>query len=307
MYLVTYVLPTRGQEPSIAFWLKEKDRVVDILQAEQRYLGATTLPSTMRELIDNSGTILPRLRMVHDAALADNGGNGHLPLADVRLRAPYTNPPRNILCIGLNYTEHLKELDRPLLAEQKLPETPFVFTKPCTAIAHPDDILDVHNDITLCYDYEVELAVIIGKSGKNIRKEDALEHVFGYSIVNDLSARDLQRLTTQWYRGKCLDGSAPFGPCIATKDAIPDPQNLAISSRINGELRQDSHTARMLFDVATLISVVSTGSTLLPGDIISTGTPSGVGMSFQPPRYLKSGDCLKLEIENIGVLRNTMR
>lgn len=308
MHIVTYRAHRRyGQEARVGLWFKDRDTILDIKDVEKRALGTDTLPLTLRGIIEAQEQMLPLLHHMYDKTKTGGNDEEELPAHAVRLLAPYTDPPRNILCIGINYSEHLKELDRPLLAEQKLPETPFVFTKPRTAIAHPDSAVDGHAAETLSYDYEVELAVIIGKAGKNIFRKDAMEHVFGYSIMNDMSARDLQRVTTQWYRGKCLDESAPFGPCIATKDSIPDPQNLSIRCRINGEMRQDSHTSHMLFDVATIISVVSIGSTLLPGDIISTGTPAGVGMSFSPPRFLKPGDAMELEIEGIGTLRNHIR
>ena len=304
MRLVTF---SRDGEERTGIWQPEAGYVLDAGKAEQHYLGTSLLPQGMLAIIEQSESTLPRLRALWQKDASETLGALRIPLADVTLRAPYTTPPRNILCTGINYAEHLKELDRGVIAEQKMPENPFIFTKPRTCIAHPDSAVDGHADESSAYDYEVELAVIIGKSGKNIRKEDALAHVFGYSVINDMSARDLQRLTTQWYRGKALDESAPFGPCIATQDTVPDPQQLCIRSSVNGELRQNSHTSQMIFDVATLISILSLGSTLEAGDIIATGTPSGVGMSFDPPRYLRPGDSLALEIEGIGVLRNTIR
>lgn len=305
MHFVTF--STKGHTARPGLWFQKQQCVLDIKAAERHYLNSDALPCSLLGIIQQQDNTLPLLRSLHAVALADVDAACRIPLHQARLLAPYATPPRNILCIGINYRDHLKELDRPLLAEQKLPQTPIVFSKPCTCIADPDTAVDSHVEETQMYDYEGELAVIIGKSGKNIRKEDALEHVFGYAVLNDMSARDLQRATTQWYRGKCLDESAPFGPCIACRESIPDPQNLAITSRINGEIRQQSHTSHMIFDVATLISTVSIGSTLQAGDIISTGTPAGVGMSFTPPRFLKSGDIMEMEIEGIGVLRNSIR
>lgn len=306
MRLVTYT--TRNSEQRIGIWAQDGTYILDVCQAEQCWLSTQTLPSTLRALIAAQESAMPILRQLEaqDAAASETE-HCRIPFATVSLRAPYTDPPRNILCTGINYVDHLKELDRGVVAEQKIPEHPFIFTKPRTCITHPDTAVDGHSAESHAYDYEVELAVIIGKQGKNIRKEDAWEHIFGYSIINDLSARDLQRLTTQWYRGKALDESAPFGPCIVTRDSIPDPHQLRISSKINGELRQNAHTSQMIFDLPTLIHTLSVGSTLEAGDIIATGTPSGVGMSFKPPRYLKPGDCMELEIEGIGVLRNTIR
>lgn len=314
MRLVTFIIRDNGQDsgqdsrPRPGIWSEDGSYILDIAKAGQRWPGATPLPATMRALIEQQEHALPLLRALAQKDADEGAASGcRIPFAAAALRAPYTDPPRNILCTGINYTEHLKELDRGVVAEQKMPEHPFIFTKPRTCIAHPDTAVDCHCAESQAYDYEVELAVIIGKTGKNIRREEALEHIFGYSIINDMSARDLQRLTTQWYRGKALDESAPFGPCIVTRDAIPDPQQLHISSKINGELRQNAHTSQMIFDLPTLISTLSLGSTLEAGDIIATGTPAGVGMSFKPPRYLKPGDLMELEIEGIGVLRNTLR
>ena len=308
MHLVTFCTAEGGQKTGI--WQQGLGYILDVAQAELLCPG-TSLPPTLRGVVEHSASALPRLRELwqHDAEAGNKDADWaacRIPVEQASLRAPYTDPPRNILCTGINYSEHLKELDRGVVAEQKMPEHPFIFTKPRTCIAHPDSVVDGHSAESQAYDYEVELAVIIGKTGKNIRKEDALAHVFGYSIINDLSARDLQRLTTQWYRGKALDESAPFGPCIAVRDSIPDPHNLKISSKVNGELRQNAHTSQMIFDLPTLISILSHGTTLEAGDIIATGTPAGVGMSFKPPKYLKPGDVMELEIEGIGVLRNTI-
>lgn len=306
MRLVTFI--TAGAAARIGILRQDDTYILDVCMAERHWLNTSTLPTTMRALIEGQDHALPLLHELEkrDAAHAESNAC-RVPFANATVRAPYTDPPRNILCTGINYVEHLKELDRGVVAEQKMPEHPFIFTKPRTCIAHPNTAVDGHSAESQAYDYEVELAVIIGKTGKNIRKEDAFDHIFGYSIINDLSARDLQRLTTQWYRGKALDESAPFGPCIVTKDSVPDPHQLRISSKINGEVRQSAHTSQMIFDLPTLIQTLSLGTTLEAGDIIATGTPAGVGMSFSPPRYLKCGDCMELEIEGIGILRNTIR
>ncbi len=300
MRLVSFVHTAAPTEVCWGLWEPEKGYVLDAR------ISDASLPETLRHAVDMGTDIFPKLHAIEELDNREKLHNARIALQDIQLQAPYTTPPRNILCTGINYKEHFKELDRPLVAEQTLPEHPFIFTKPCTAIAHPDSAVMSHATHTQSYDYEVELAVIIGKRGTNIPKEQALEYVFGYSIINDMSARDLQRITTQWYRGKALDQSAPFGPCITCKDSIPDPQNLRIMSRINNEVRQDSHTSYMLFDVATLIHIMSQGATFLPGDIIATGTPAGVGMSFKPPKFLKSGDSMDLEIEHIGILHNTI-
>ncbi len=294
MRLISFIPKNNPQELRWGIWQSD-DSIIDVCKAD------TSLPPSLRLAVEEGTGIFPRLEK-----LIPNAQPEHcLALSQCTLQSPYTNPPRNILCTGINYVAHLEEFTRPE-AESKIPEFPFLFTKPCTAIAHPNTALDVHAKETEKYDYEVELAVIIGKKGKNIPQDKALEHVFGYSIINDLSARDLQRRTTQWYAGKSLDESAPFGPCIVDAATITDPQKLKLESRINGEVRQSSHTSLMIFSVARLIHLLSQGSTLLPGDIIATGTPAGVGMSFTPSKYLKSGDLMELEIENIGILRNTL-
>ncbi len=285
---------------SWGIWQPEHNYILDIQAV------APSMPASLRIAIEQGESIIIELKKIYEADLLNNICSARVELNKTILQAPYTDPPRNIICTGINYAEHLSELARPLAVEQKMPEYPFIFTKPCTAIAHPETALNKHANITDCYDYEVELAVIIGKSGINISKEHAFEHVFGYTIINDLSARDIQRRTSQWYAGKALDGSAPFGPCIVQKNYINDPQNLQISCRINGETRQHSNTKNMIFDVATLIHTISQGTSLLAGDIIATGTPSGVGMSFEPPKYLQSGDIMELEIESIGILRNSI-
>ncbi len=299
MRLVSFVCKEAPQELRWGIWKPEDDAIFDVCRAD------ASLPVSLRMAVEEGDALYERLQKLRQ----QHGDNAAYCVAQGQyaLRAPYTNPPRNILCTGINYVEHLHELVRPLEVEQKLPEFPFIFTKPCTAIAHPYASIDGHASETEKYDYEVELAVIIGKQGKDIPMEEALSYVFGYSIINDLSARDLQRRTSQWYVGKSLDESAPFGPCIVCRQALADPQNLHLQSRINGEVRQNSHTSHMIFSVAKLIHILSQGSTLLPGDIIATGTPAGVGMSFDPPKMLKKGDVMALEIEHIGVLENTIK
>ncbi len=297
MRLVSFFVNSAPTEVRWGIWQQENDTIMDVCRVD------SSLPPSLRAAVEEGSSLYPRLEQVLEKATSCAEACVNMSLCT--LQAPYTNPPRNILCTGINYVAHLEEFQRPD-AEKKIPEFPFVFTKPCTSIAHPDSTVDGHAKVTEKYDYEVELAVIIGKKGINISMEDALDYVFGYSIINDLSARDLQRRTTQWYAGKSLDGSAPFGPCIVCREALADPQSLKLESRINGEVRQSSHTSLMIFTVAKLIHILSQDSTLLPGDIIATGTPAGVGMSFDPPKFLKSGDVMELEVENIGILRNTI-
>ena len=230
-----------------------------------------------------------------------------LPLHSLRLLAPIV-PKRNVFCVGWNYAEHFAEgkAFRPADAAQEIPEHPALFSKnpfaiigPGAAIRHPAPISDQ-------LDYEVELAVVIGREGRDIKEGDALDVVFGYTIANDVSVRDVQRTWHggQWFKGKNFDTHLPLGPWIVTKDEIPDPQALRITTRVNGVTKQDSNTKHMVFPVARIIAELSAGLTLHPGDVIITGTPEGVGMGRKPPEWLKPGDVVEVEIERIGVLRN---
>jgi 2-keto-4-pentenoate hydratase/2-oxohepta-3-ene-1,7-dioic acid hydratase in catechol pathway len=217
------------------------------------------------------------------------------PQKRVRLLAPIPSPSRNIFCLGRNYADHAAE--RGAAA----PEHPVYFTKPATSVVGPGDDV-VHHAITKELDYEVELAVVIGVGGRDVARADALKHVFGYTIVNDVTARDLQKRHQQWFKGKSLDTFCPMGPVLVTADEVPDPQGLAISLRVNGQLRQSSHTSKMIFPVAQCIEVLSQGMTLLPGDVIATGTPEGVGAATG--NFLKAGDRIEAEVELIGVLHS---
>jgi len=219
------------------------------------------------------------------------------PLPEVQVLAPIPRPRKNIFCVGHNYAAHIRESGSPM------PERPVWFTKPPTAVIGPDAQVLYHT-ATQALDYEVELAAVIGKAGRNIPRERALDHVFGYTVMNDVTARDVQRQRGQWFKGKSLDTFAPLGPWVVHRSALPDPQRLRIRSRVNREVRQNSSTADMIFSVAALIADLSRGLTLEPGDVIATGTPEGVGMGFQPPRYLKAGDIVEVEVEGIGTLRN---
>jgi len=217
------------------------------------------------------------------------------PLKRVRLLAPVPAPARNVFCLGRNYADHAAERGAAV------PEHPVYFTKPGTAVVGPADDV-VHHAITRELDYEVELAAVIGAGGRDIARTDALKHVFGYTVINDVTARDLQKRHTQWFKGKSLDTFCPMGPVLVTADEIPDPQALAISLRVNGQVRQQSHTSKMIFPVAQCIEVLSQAMTLLPGDIIATGTPDGVGAATG--NFLKAGDRVEAEVEGIGVLAN---
>jgi len=221
-------------------------------------------------------------------------------LEEVTLLSPITRPPKNILCVGKNYVDHAIEMG----SKDDIPEHLMVFTKAPTTIIGPNEQIENHLSITKQLDYEGELAIVIGKKGRNIQKEDALNYVFGYTIVNDITARDLQVKHKQFFLGKSLDASCPMGPILVHKECLTDPNHLHIETKVNGEVRQSSNTKHFIFSVEEMISTLSLGMTLEPGDVIATGTPAGVGKGFQPPRFLKPGDQIEISIEGIGTLMN---
>lgn len=230
-----------------------------------------------------------------------------LPLASVALHAPFPRPARNVFCVGKNYHEHAKEFAQSgfdASAKDVVPEAPVVFTKPPSAVIGTGETIPGHLDPTQSVDYEGELAVVIGKGGRGIARDDALGHVFGYTIVNDVTSRQLQHKHRQWVLGKGIDGFCPMGPAVMTADEAPDPRKLRLRTWVNGELRQDATVADLIFDIPTLISTISAYITLEPGDIIATGTPVGVGIGFNPPKFLQKGDVVRIEIDGIGVLEN---
>lgn len=227
-----------------------------------------------------------------------------LALDEIKLLAPIPYPPRNVFCLGKNYADHAQEIKMTQISDTGIPDCPIYFTKIASpAIAHGDQIR-FSPQVTQQVDYEVELAVVIGKAGRDIKAQEAEDYVFGYTIANDISARDLQGAHKQWFKGKSLDTFCPMGPVLVPKSVLPMPVELNIQCRVNGELRQDSNTREMIFDIPAIISDLSRGLTLLPGDIIMTGTPSGVGMGFEPPRLLADGDIVECYIEKIGKLVN---
>ena len=227
-------------------------------------------------------------------------------LSQVELDAPIPRPRKNVMCLGLNYAEHARESAQARGRQATDLEAPIFFTKAPTTINKPYGTLIIDPAVSSQIDWEAELAVIIGKPGKNIHEEDALSHVFGYAVLNDVTARDIQNRHRQFFKGKSVDGYCPMGPWIVTADEIPDPQKLKLYLRVNGVTKQEDSTANMLFDVRSIIAILSQGMTLEAGDIIATGTPSGVGFARKPPEFLEAGDMMETEIENIGTLRNTV-
>jgi 2-keto-4-pentenoate hydratase/2-oxohepta-3-ene-1,7-dioic acid hydratase in catechol pathway len=222
----------------------------------------------------------------------------------VRLLAPIPRPARNVFCVGLNYVDHVAEGHRARQSEMKLPEVPTLFTKATHTVIGPDAEVRLDPRLTDLLDYEVELAVVIGKAGRDIAPERAFDHVFGYTIANDVTARDLQRRHIQWFKGKSLDTTLPIGPWIVTADEIGDPTSLELSLTVNGQPRQRAKASQMIFDIPTIIASLSAGMTLDAGDIIATGTPSGVGFAMEPPQGLKGGDVMVCTIDRIGTLTN---
>ncbi len=229
-----------------------------------------------------------------------------IPRASVTLDAPLT-PRKNVFCVGRNYLAHAQEGARARgETDLDLPSVPTFFTKAPTALVGPDATLHLSSAISTKYDWEAELAVVIGTRCKDVAEADALAMVFGYTCLNDVTARDLQRAHQQWFKGKSLDDTCPIGPWIVDAPAIGDPQALAIALRVNGQTRQQSTTHAMIFSIPRIIAELSKGMTLEPGDIIATGTPDGVGFAMNPPVFLRDGDIMEVEIEGIGVLRNTV-
>jgi 2-keto-4-pentenoate hydratase/2-oxohepta-3-ene-1,7-dioic acid hydratase in catechol pathway len=239
---------------------------------------------------------------------ADLGSLPGRSLADTQIAAPIPEPRRNLFCVGKNYSEHVLEFgrsgyDQPDRSEA-MPEYPVVFSKVTTSVTGPFDDIESHPDVTGELDYEAELGVIIGRGGRGITRERVVDHIWGYTIIDDCTARDLQRKHKQWLLGKGLDTHCPMGPYAVTADEVPDVTALQVESWVNGERRQFGTVKDLIFDIPELIVTISAGITLLPGDIIATGTPAGVGIGFDPPKFMVSGDVIEIEITGLGRQRN---
>jgi 2-keto-4-pentenoate hydratase/2-oxohepta-3-ene-1,7-dioic acid hydratase in catechol pathway len=274
-----------------------EDTAVD-LGAAARELVATLPAETLLDLVRAPEGAAAEVWAIAHRAVAL--GVACRPLAEVRPLAPIPSPQRNIFCLGLNYRAHVKEFEK----NQELPDAPIVFTKSTTSIAAPGDDIPAHTDVTQGVDYEAELALVLGRDGRDIDPADAWNHVFGYTAINDVTARDLQKTHKQWFLGKSLDGFAPMGPLLVHRSVMPAASEITVRSHINGELRQDSTFDNLIFDVPTIIATLSRGATLLAGDIIATGTPAGVGIGFDPPKFLQPGDEVIVEVTGVGPLIN---
>ncbi|PSA96624.1 hypothetical protein C6370_04630 [Bacillus atrophaeus] len=279
-------------------------KIMDLQKAEKKLFELETIPTTLAECIAEGDKFVAHARQLAEWAKKPNDELGSFiySLSDVKLHAPIPKPSKNVMCIGKNYKDHAIEMG----SEADIPEYPMVFTKSPTTVTGHSDVINCHSQVTAQLDYEGELAVVIGKSGTHISKEEAYDHIFGYTIINDVTARDLQKKHKQFFIGKSLDSTCPMGPVLVHKSLIPDPQCLQVETRVNGELRQSGSTSDMIFSIAELIETLSKGMTLEAGDIIATGTPSGVGKGFTPPKFLQAGDSIDITIEPIGTLSNRM-
>ena len=263
--------------------------------------AGTRLPRDMNAFIALGGNGLTRARR------AVRSGEGRISAAAVKVRAPIPRPARNVLCVGKNYHEHAHEFHSSGVdasGKEAIPEVPVMFTKWPNSVIGPGDPIPTANDYTDSTDYEGELTVVIGEGGRNIPGRDAYDHVYGYTIINDVTARTLQNRHRQWFLGKSLDGYCPMGPCIVTADEVRDVTQLQLVTRVNGEVRQDAPVSQLIFDIPTLIETLSRVMTLDAGDLIATGTCAGVGIGFNPPKFLQKSDRVAITIEPIGTLEN---
>ncbi|QBP41728.1 fumarylacetoacetate hydrolase family protein [Paenisporosarcina antarctica] len=280
--------------------VKKEEAVWDVLAIQDTLQVLPSFPTTIVEGIANGMDFVEQMRKLAEAASkSEEPTQFKRTFSSIEWLSPIPRTPKNIFGVGRNYADHAKEMGLEVA-----PENLMIFTKSPTTIAADEETLSVHSNVTSSFDYEGELAVVISKKGDNVPKKLAYDHIFGYTIANDLTARDLQSKHQQFFLGKSLKGSCPMGPYIVTKDELPDPQSLSIVTKVNDELRQNGHTRDMIFSVEELIAQISALVTLEPGDVILTGTPSGVGKGFNPPKFLAAGDTVKISVEGIGTLSN---
>lgn len=288
----------------IGLWLEQQGREPEVLDlaGAARAVGESADLSSMLALIRGGEAALAAVRGLYEQRATL--GSTLMPAASVTLLAPIPVPVRNIFCVGRNYLEHVKEGYAKAGVDLKLPKAPQFFTKATHALNSPLGDVRLDPQVTKLLDYEVELAVIIGRGGRDIPPQQVFDHVFGYSVANDFTARDLQRHHEQWFKGKSLDTTCPLGPCIVERASIGDLATLELTLSVNGEERQRARVGQMIFDIPTIVASLSAGMTLEPGDIIATGTPAGVGFAMNPSRALAAGDLVIARIDRIGELRN---
>ena len=295
-----YAMFSTRDDPTPRLGLLRAERMADV---QKLLAGSGPVSRTLLELIQSGADVWRRTADRLNGHGSEDSFEGGHDLTNVRWHAPIPRPLKNIVCLGLNYASHVRETtnpDKPI----KVPEVPIFFTKAPTTANGPYDAIQWDRSVTSQVDYEAELGVIVGLGGRSIGRAVALDHVFGYTVVNDVSARDLQFGHKQWFKGKSLDGFCPMGPVVITADEFGDPQKKRITLRVNGEIRQDATTGDMIFPVDVILEALSRGMTIEPGDIIATGTPEGVGLGRTPPEYLSDGDVVETEIEGIGMMRN---
>lgn len=278
--------------------VKREEAVWDI-QAIAKHYEETRFPQTIIEGIASGLDFVEKIRQLVDRAEQDALNDLKYSFTAIEWLSPIPRTPKNMICVGKNYVDHVTEM-----GDDTPPEKLMIFTKAPTAIAADEEDLPIHDDVTKNLDYEGELAIVISKEGRNIPTQLAYDHIFGYTIANDITARDIQTAHKQFFLGKSLDGSCPMGPYVVTKDEIPNPNQLSIVTKVNDEVRQSSQTDKMIYRVEDIVAEISRFVTLEPGDVILTGTPAGVGKGMDPPTYLKEGDTVKISIEGIGTLSN---
>jgi 2-keto-4-pentenoate hydratase/2-oxohepta-3-ene-1,7-dioic acid hydratase in catechol pathway len=278
--------------------LQDKDSVIDLSYYSK------DVPNDLNQIIELN--CLDKLENIKKNPTTESV----IKITDVKILAPIPVPKRDIICVGLNYHDHAKEFHSSGYDSNKsknpVPEHPIIFTKATTSVIGPDESIPSKNDPTNSTDYEGELGIIIGTKARNIKKAEAFSVIFGYTIINDVTARNLQNLHKQWFLGKSPDGFCPMGPAVVTADEIPDVTKLKLTTTVNGEVRQNAVVADLIFDIPTLIETITSTMTLIPGDIIATGTPVGVGIGFNPPKFIQAGDKITVAISGLGELNNNV-
>lgn len=295
-------LLTFQTDEDFAVGVLDGDQVLDLGRAAE--LAGKDIPDDMRGIIEEGDECLADIKAVVEASKGKK--ELYIPLKDIQFAPPILDSYKNVFCVGRNYKAHIEEMAAAMGREVSYPKVSEFFTKPPTTIVAHEDEVERHAKYTDKMDYEVELAVIIGREGRNISKENALDHVFGYTIVNDVTARDAQRAHGQFFKGKSFDTYCPIGPYIVTKDEFGDPSGKKLSLKVNGSIRQNSNTSDLVHDVPSIIRDLTGALTVEPGDIIATGTPAGVAGGMNPPGWLQVGDVMEAEVEGIGILRNTV-